>query len=173
MDGCEIHFAPPKKPLNDEFPENTNKQQSQSWFPSGAKWISSIHSSFNRVSNLIADEKPLFRCSMARGNLMSRTQSAVKQSLGHDFMCPCQVVRLCNFRKAYDTSHYLDPYESFLDPTTRVPTWHRPRKGGRHAHRPRGSFTYRNTNRQYQKKHSAQTHVVNMDTCFSDSSKPQ
>ena len=28
----EIHFAPPKKPWNDESPVNTNKQ----WFPNGA-----------------------------------------------------------------------------------------------------------------------------------------
>ena len=41
MDG--IHFAPPKKPWNDE-PVNTNKEWFQTWFQSGAKWILSIHS---------------------------------------------------------------------------------------------------------------------------------
>ena len=32
--------APPQRPWKDDLPVNTNKQ----WFPSGAKWISSIHS---------------------------------------------------------------------------------------------------------------------------------
>ena len=44
MDGCEIHFAPPKKPWNDDSPVNTNKQ----WCTMVSKWcgISSIHSTF-------------------------------------------------------------------------------------------------------------------------------
>ena len=42
VDGCEIHFAPPKKPGNDNSPVNTRKQ----WFPMVSKWcrILSIHS---------------------------------------------------------------------------------------------------------------------------------
>ena len=32
MDGCEIHFAPPEKPWNDDFPPHTRKV----WFQSGA-----------------------------------------------------------------------------------------------------------------------------------------
>ena len=41
VDGCEIHFAPPKKPWNDDSPANTTND-GVSWFQSGAKWISSI-----------------------------------------------------------------------------------------------------------------------------------
>ena len=36
--------APPKTPSNDDFPVDTKKPWFQPWFPSGAKWISSIHS---------------------------------------------------------------------------------------------------------------------------------
>ena len=38
----EIHFAPPKKPWDDDSSANTNKHWFQPWFQSGAKWISSI-----------------------------------------------------------------------------------------------------------------------------------
>ena len=47
----DIHFAPPKKPWNDESPVNTNKQWIQPWFASGAGfrpstavWVSSSSS---------------------------------------------------------------------------------------------------------------------------------
>ena len=44
VDGCEIHFAPPKRPWNEHSPVNTGK----SWFPIVSKWcrILSIHSMF-------------------------------------------------------------------------------------------------------------------------------
>ena len=38
----DIHFAPPKKPWNDDSLVNTNEQSFQPWFQSGAKWISPI-----------------------------------------------------------------------------------------------------------------------------------
>ena len=40
VDGCEIHFAPPKRPWSDDSPVNTGKQ----WLPMVSKWgrISSI-----------------------------------------------------------------------------------------------------------------------------------
>ena len=42
VDGCEIHFAAPKKPWHDDSPVNTNEK----WFPMVSKWcrIVSIHS---------------------------------------------------------------------------------------------------------------------------------
>ena len=43
VDGCEIHFAPPKKPKV-RFPANTNKLWVQSWCLRWCKRISSIHS---------------------------------------------------------------------------------------------------------------------------------
>ena len=41
VDGCEIHFAPPKKPWNNDSPVNTNKRHGFNLgFKGGAKWIS-------------------------------------------------------------------------------------------------------------------------------------
>ena len=48
----EIHFAPPKKPWNDDSPVNTNKQ----WFPMVSKWcrILSMHSMNTGMNHLPA-----------------------------------------------------------------------------------------------------------------------
>ena len=44
VDGCEIHFAPPKNAWNADSPVSTKKRWFQPCFQSAAEWISSIHS---------------------------------------------------------------------------------------------------------------------------------
>ena len=43
LDGCEIHFAPPKNPWNDLIPLQIPTSNGFLWFQFGAKWILSVH----------------------------------------------------------------------------------------------------------------------------------